>query len=66
MTKFRDIVANIIVYIVLFFSALVAVPAIALIMVAEAIRGTKQPSVSKEEMTRRMEELTNKIDKLFK
>ncbi|AUO78693.1 hypothetical protein [Klebsiella phage PhiKpNIH-6] len=66
MTKFRDIVANIIVYIVLFFSALVAVPAIALIMVAEAIRGTKQPSVSKEEMTRRMEELTNKIEKLFK
>lgn len=66
MTKFRDIVANIIVYIVLFFSALVAVPAIALIMLAEAIRGTKQPSVSKEEMTRRMEELTKKIDKLFK
>ncbi|UEP19282.1 hypothetical protein [Klebsiella phage vB_KpnM-VAC36] len=66
MTKFRDIVANIIVYIVLFFSALVAVPAIALIMVAEAIRGTKQPSVSKEEMTRRMEELTKKIEKLFK
>lgn len=66
MTKFRDIVANIIVYIVLFFSALVAVPAIALIMVAEAIRGTKQPSVSKEEMTRQMEELTNKIEKLFK
>lgn len=66
MTKFRDIVANIIVYIVLFFSALVAVPAIALIMVAEAIRGTKQPGVSKEEMTRRMEELTNKIEKLFK
>lgn len=66
MTKFRDIVANIIVYIVLFFSALIAVPAIALIMVAEAIRGTKQPSVSKEEMTRRMEELTNKIEKLFK
>lgn len=66
MTKFRDIVANIIVYIVLFFSALVAVPAIALIMAAEAIRGTKQPSVSKEEMTRRMEELTNKIEKLFK
>lgn len=66
MTKFRDIIANIIVYIVLFFSALVAVPAIALIMVAEAIRGTKQPSVSKEEMTRRMEELTNKIEKLFK
>ena len=28
MTKFRDIVANIIVCIVLFFSALVAVPAI--------------------------------------
>ena len=66
MTKFRDIVANIIVYIVLFFSALVAVPAIALIMVAEAIRGTKHPGVSKEEMTRRMEELTNKIEKLFK
>lgn len=66
MTKFRDIVANIIVYIVLFFSALVAVPAIALIMVAEAIRGTKQPSVSKEEMTHRMEELTKKIEKLFK
>ncbi|HFG0935056.1 hypothetical protein HWC54_gp068 [Klebsiella phage Marfa] len=66
MTKFRDIVANIIVYIVLFFSALVAVPAIALIMVAEAIRGTKQPSVSKEEMTRRMEELTKKLEKLFK
>lgn len=66
MTKFCDIVANIIVYIVLFFSALVAVPAIALIMVAEAIRGTKQPSVSKEEMTRRIEELTNKIEKLFK
>ena len=66
MTKFRDIVANLIVYIVLFFSALVAVPAIALIMVAEAIRGTKQPGVSKEEMTRRMEELTNKIEKLFK
>lgn len=66
MTKFRDIVANIIVYIVLFFSALVAVPAIALIMVAEAIRGTKQPSVSKEEMTRRMEELTKKVEKLFK
>jgi hypothetical protein len=66
MTKFRDIVANIIVYIVLFFSALAAVPAIALIMLAEAIRGTKQPSVSKEEMTRRMEELTKKIDKLFK
>lgn len=66
MTKFRDIVANIIVYIVLFFSALVAVPAIALIMVAEAIRGTKQPSVSKEEMTRRMDELTKKIEKLFK
>ncbi|WKW88039.1 hypothetical protein pzkkv8_197 [Klebsiella phage pzk-kv8] len=66
MTKFRDIVANIIVYIVLFFSALVAVPAIALIMLAEAIRGTKQPSVSKEEMTRRMEELTKKVEKLFK
>lgn len=66
MTKFRDIVANIIVYIVLFFSALVAVPAIALIMVAEAIRGTKQPSVSKEEMTRRMEELTKKLEKIFK
>lgn len=66
MTKFRDIVANIIVCIVLFFSALVAVPAIALIMIAEAIRGTKQTGVSKEEMTRRMEELTKKIEKLFK
>lgn len=66
MTKFRDIVANIIVCIVLFFSALVAVPVIALIMIAEGIRGTKKTGVSKEEMSRRMEELTKNIDKLFK
>lgn len=66
MTKFRDIIANIIVYIVLFFSALVAVPSLALVMLAEAIRGTKKPVVSKEEMARRMEELTKKIDKMFK
>ena len=66
MTKFRDIVANIIVYIVLFFSALVAIPALALIMLAESIRATKQVGISKEEMTRRMEELTKKVDSLFK